>query len=68
MKTDGYDETTDEENLRVRVPLFPVYSELRHLLRVWPGRPREQVTGLRSTIIELRGTPKATVDWTDPTT
>ena len=38
------------------------------MLRVWPGRPREQVTGLRSTIIELRGTPKATVDWTDPTT
>ena len=59
---------SDDTNLRVRVPHFPVYSELRHLLRVWPGRPRKQVTGLRATIIELRGTRKSAVDWTDPAT
>ena len=57
-----------DANLRVRVPHFPVYSELRHLLRVWRGRPRKQVTGLRATIIVLRGTRKYSVDWTDPAT
>ncbi|MCY4482772.1 MAG: restriction endonuclease [Spirochaetaceae bacterium] len=58
------EETSDE--LRVRTPIFPTYREVRELLRVWPGRPRKQVTALRSTINELRGTPQNTVDWTDP--
>lgn len=58
----------DDAEKRVRVPHFPVYSEVRHLLRVWPGRPRRQVTGLRAAIELLRGTPQNTVDWTDPAT
>ncbi len=62
-KVDG-----EGSNLRVRVPLFPVYSELRYLLRVWPGRPRKQVTGLRAKILDLCGTPEHSVDWTDPAT
>ena len=66
-EAEATDAATDDANLRVRIPLFPVYSELRHLLRVWPGYPRKQVTGLRSAINELRGTPQKTVDWTDPT-
>lgn len=61
-------EASDDADLRVRVPLFPVYSELRHLLAVWPGIPRKQVTGLRATINEQRGTPQKSVDWTDPAT
>ena len=60
------EDATDEANLRVRVPLFSLYSELRHLLRVWPGWPRQQVTGLRATINDLRGTPQEAVDWTNP--
>lgn len=59
---------TEDANARVRIPLFPVYGELRHLLRIWPGHPRKQVTGLRGTVNELRGTPQKTVDWTDPAT
>ncbi len=51
---------------RVRTPLFPTYAEVRHLLRIWPGRPRKQVTGLRAALAELRGTPQNTVDWTEP--
>lgn len=47
-------------------PSSRVYSEARHLLRLWPGYPRKQVTGLQATINELRGTPQKTVDWTDP--
>ena len=60
------DATSANADRRVRVPYFPDYSELRQLLRVWPGRPRTQVTGLRATIIELRGTRQKAVDWTDP--
>lgn len=56
----------DETEQRVRTPLFPTYREVRHLLKVWPGRPRQQVTGLQATLRELRGTPQNTVDWTNP--
>jgi restriction system protein len=56
----------DETEQRVRTPLFPTYREVRHLLNVWPGRPRKQITGLQATLGELRGTPQNTVDWTDP--
>ena len=62
------DAARDESDLRVRTPLFPVYSQLRHLLRVWPGHPRKQITGLHGALQELRGTPQKTVDWTDPRT
>ncbi len=51
----------DETEQRVRTPLFPRYREVRHLLRVWPGRPRKQVTGLQTTLGELWGTPQNTV-------
>ena len=62
------DMANDDTNLRVRVPYYPVHSELRELLRVWPGRRRKQVTGLRAKIVELGGTRKQAVDWTDPGT
>ena len=60
------DSASDEPNLRVRVPYYPLYSEVRHLLRVWPGWSKKQVTGLRAAIIRLRGTRQEAVDWTDP--
>lgn len=62
------DTASDDADRRVRVPLYPVYSELRHLLRVWPSYPRKQVTGLQAAINELRGTPQKMVDWSDPST
>ncbi len=55
-----------EDSRRVRIPLFPVYREVRHLLRVWPGHSRAQITGLHSVLAQLRGTPRNPVDWTDP--
>ena len=63
--TPALEEEASEE-LRVRTPLFPIYRKVRELLRVWPGRPRKQVTALLSTIRELGGTPQNPVDWTDP--
>ena len=62
------EEDRDEANLRVRVPYFPLYSGLRHLLRIWPGFARQRVTGLQATFTELRGTPQKAVDWTEPST
>ena len=50
----------------VRTPAYPVYAKLRHVLRVWPGRPRTVVTGLRGSLIQLTGTPQDPVDWSDP--
>ena len=47
-----------EDSRRVRIPLFPVYREVRHLLRVWPGRSKTQITGLHSALAQLTGTPK----------
>lgn len=58
----------DETERRVRTPHIPTYRSVRHLLRIWPGRPRAQVAGLHSTLGQLRGTPQKTVDWTDPDT
>ena len=55
-----------EDSRRVRIPLFPVYREVRHLLRVWPGRSKAEITGLHSALRQLTGTPKKPVDWTDP--
>ena len=61
---DGDDAAGDDANRRVRIPYFPLYSQFRHLLRVWLGRPRKQITGLHATIRELRGTPQEQLDWT----
>lgn len=60
------DTPPDKNPRRVRVPWFPVYREVRHLLRVLPGHSKTQITGLHSTLARLRGTPKNPVDWTDP--
>ena len=55
-----------EDNRRVRVPHFPLYSEVRLVLPIWNGRLRSQITGLRSTISSLWGSPQSPVDWTNP--
>ena len=59
-------EITNDENRRVRIPHFPSYMELRLLLPIWSGRLRSQITGLRSTIATLRGSPQEPGDWTKP--
>jgi len=56
---------TDDDR-RVKVPLFPLYSEVRQLMPAWDGRLRSDITGLHSTFAHLRGTPQEPVDWTSP--
>ena len=57
-----------EQSRRVRIPIFPTYGEVRHLLKVWPGHRKADVTGLHTALAQLRGSPKNPVDWTDPDT
>ena len=65
---DGAEIGSNDHGRRVRVPVFPPYSEVRQLLKVWPGHPKTTVTGLHSALVQLRGTPQNPVDWTNPDT
>ena len=56
----------EESNLRVRVPFFPIYSEVRHLLRILPSFSSKRVTGMLTTLHDLMGTPQNPVNWTNP--
>lgn len=58
----------DGGGYRVRTPIFPVYSEVRALLEIWPGFARKAVLTLINTLMEQTGTPQDPVDWTDPDT
>jgi restriction system protein len=58
--------TVEEESRRVRIPQFPLYSELRLILPIWHQQLRSQITGLRATITSLRGSPQEPSDWTKP--
>ena len=52
----------------VRTPLFPQYSEVKNLIKVWDGIPRSAVSGMLAAISEQTGTPQNPVNWTDPDT
>lgn len=49
---------TSDRSRRIRIPFFPVYDEVRHLLNIWPGCIKAHVTGLHRALTRLRGTPK----------
>ena len=57
---------TDGNARRVRVGWFPRYAGLRHLLRIWAGHRKSNITGLHKTLEQLRGTPRKPVNWQDP--
>lgn len=67
--TIGGSPLADSENgaARVRVPHFPLYGEVRSFLTAVLGRRVSEITHLRATLTELRGTPQANEDWRDPT-
>lgn len=50
----------------VRTPLFPLYSEVRQLVQILTGIPKEKVSGLLRALFEQTGTPQANVDWSQP--
>lgn len=55
---------TDE--FRVRSPIYPPYSEVQHLLRLWDGLKKPEVLGMIQEIRGQTGTPQDPVDWTEP--
>ena len=57
---------TSRKEAHISVLHFPPYGEVRHLLRIWEGWSRKQITGLRQAIWNLTGTPQDVVDWTKP--
>ncbi|XDE60630.1 winged helix-turn-helix domain-containing protein [Arthrospira platensis BEA 1257B] len=63
MDSESNSTTSDPQTeRRVKIPHFPTYSELRLILPIWNGRDRAQITGLRSAIMSLSGTPQNPVD------
>ncbi|MBL8660245.1 MAG: restriction endonuclease [Rhodospirillales bacterium] len=58
----------EEALVRVRTPFFPLYSEVRALLKIWPGFTKEAVLTLINALQDQRGTPQNPVDWTEPDT
>lgn len=58
----------DNGAVRVKVPHFPMYDEVRAFLGAVAGRRAAELTHLRSSLADLRGTPQSNEDWSDPTT
>jgi restriction system protein len=53
---------------KVRTPLFPTFSEVKKLLRIFEGVPKPDVRAMLNEVYEQTGTPQNPVDWTDPKT
>jgi restriction system protein len=55
-----------KKTLKVRTPQFPLYSEVRHLLKVFEGVSQSAIKTMLKSIEEQTGTPRQPVDWTNP--
>lgn len=55
-----------EKIYKVRTPLFPTYSTVTQLLKVFCSVPKSTVTGMIQTIWDQTGTPQSQVDWSEP--
>lgn len=55
-----------KQTLKVRTPQFPLYSEVRHLLKIFDGISQTAIKKMLKNIDEQTGTPRHPVDWTDP--
>lgn len=58
----------DGRRNKVRTPHFPLYSTVRHVLRVLPGVSKAALNSMMRVIEEQTGTPQNPVDWSDPDT
>ena len=56
----------NQHNQRVRVPNYPIYKEVRPLIKIWRNRSPTQITGLQNSISRITGTPQNPADWKDP--
>lgn len=58
----------DGRRNKVRTPHFPLYSTVRHMLRILPGVSKAALKSMMRVIDEQTGTPQSPVDWSDPDT
>lgn len=56
----------DSKHFIVRTPLFPLYSEVRQLVRILDGTVKDAVWGMMKALFDQTGTPQSTVDWSRP--
>lgn len=59
-------EEVSEADRRVRIPYYPLHSEVRLLLPVLSGKPRSQITHMHSSLAALQGSQQDPADWTSP--
>lgn len=52
----------------VQAPLYPLYSDVAHSIRLLDGEPVQRVRDMLSAIAAQMGTPQNPVDWSDPDT
>jgi restriction system protein len=50
----------------VRTPLFPLYSDVIALVRIFDGVSRDLIKALIKALYEQTGTPQSVVDWSQP--
>ena len=55
-----------KRTLKVRTPHFPLYSEVRHLIRIFEGVAQATIKAMVKAISEQTGTPRKPVDWSRP--
>jgi restriction system protein len=55
-----------KHTLKVRTPQFPLYSEVRHLIRIFEGVSQATIKAMVKAISEQAGTPRKPVDWSRP--
>jgi len=55
-----------KRTLKVRTPHFPLYSEVRHLIRIFEGVSQATIKAMVKAISEQTGTPRKPVDWSRP--
>jgi restriction system protein len=57
-----------ENEYKIRTPLFPPYSWVRSIIRVWDGVPKATIMSMINAIQDQTGTPQSALDWSDPDT
>ena len=57
---------TETRKYIVRTPLFPLYSDVGQLVKIFAGESKDNVWGMIKAIFDQTGTPRSTVDWSLP--
>lgn len=60
------DDTTEPGDRRIRIPHLPTYEEAAAFIQAVVGLQWSHITGLHSTLADLRGTPQSNADWSSP--